>query len=266
MQNETIIYVILCHTDPISLAKLLEKLNHSNSVFVIQLDSRTDLLEFQKITHLFHSCYYNEKRFPSSWGSFDIIRATLSAFQFVFEHFDENSRIVLLSGTDYPIKSNEFILRYFSQHENTIFIDYFPIPNDKWYEGGINRFPLFDELKNDIDFFGGSQWFSLPFKVLAIIFDFIDANPDFFEYFHHVKIPDESFFQTLFLNCGDLFIQKNLVNHSLHYIEWDELGFKPNTLTLDSYQKIIDSPRLYARKFHYLQSNTLILALNSLTS
>src|SRR5690606_39452496 len=97
--------------------------------------------------------------------------------------------------------SADLIFKYLSANTDTVFLEHFAIPRDIWHAGGINRFPVYAKVSKQINLYGGSQSFSIPSKALTILFRSLKENPNFLEYFRYVKIPDESFFQTLFLNC-----------------------------------------------------------------
>src|SRR5205823_4219631 len=47
--------------------------------------------------------------------------------------------VILLTGQDYPIKSNRQIDEFFLQQEGWSFMEYFRLPWDKWDYGGLNR-------------------------------------------------------------------------------------------------------------------------------
>ncbi|RZF60228.1 beta-1,6-N-acetylglucosaminyltransferase [Sphingobacterium corticibacterium] len=252
------IYVILAHNSPEMLSLLINKLQKKRNHFVIHIDQNQDITPFVEAAGGIQNCHFTQKRYASYWGSFALIEATLHAFDFIRKELRKRQRVVLLSGADLPIKSNRYIDRYLNSHPDTIFIAYEPIPRKIWYKGGITRFPLYDTISTSIKFYGGSQWFSIPYQALSIIFRFLKSNPDFVEYFRYVKIPDESFFQTLFLNCEHPYIDNNLRNHNLHFIKWDKPYKHPRILTAKDLCQIKKSKSLFARKFNITQSTEII--------
>ncbi|MEN5085944.1 beta-1,6-N-acetylglucosaminyltransferase [Sphingobacterium faecium] len=255
------IYIILAHDSSKMLSLLIEKLRDKNNYFVIHIDQQQDIQPFVKAVAGNENCYFTPKRYASKWGSFALVEATLHAFDFITKKIKKNQRIVLLSGADLPIKSNVYINQYFEHHDDTIFIDYHPIPRQTWAFGGVHRFPLYEEVSQYIKFYGGSQWFSIPSKAINIIFKFLKDSPDFLDYFQYVQIPDESFFQTLFLNCEHPYILKNLKNQHLHYIKWEEPYIHPSVLTAMDMSELNNSKSLYARKFTIEQSSDILSLL-----
>jgi len=252
------IYVILAHNSPAMLSLLIENLQDKRNYFVIHIDQNQDIVPYVEAVSKLSNCYFTPKRYRSCWGSFALIEATLHAFDFIRKQLRKRHRIILLSGADLPIKSNKYIDRYLHSHPDTIFITYEPIPRKIWYMGGTDRFPLFDTLSKSVNFYGGSQWFSIPYKALSIIFKFLKKNPAIMQYFRHVLIPDESFFQTLFLNCGNPYIENNLRNQNLHLIKWDKPYMHPRTLTEKNLYQIKKSKSLFSRKFNSIQAAKII--------
>lgn len=256
------IYVILAHNSPQMLNILITKLMDNNNHFVIHIDRKHDIEPFLKAVSGKQNCYFTPKRYDSLWGSFELVEATLHAFEYIRKEIRNNQRIVLISGETLPIKNNKYINLHLSSHPDTIFIDYEAIPRKMWYAGGVHRFPSYEIISESIKFYGGSQWFSIPRKALSIIFKFLKENPGFLYYFKHVIIPDESFFQTLFMNCGDPYVDKNLKNQNLHYIKWDKPYVSPRILTHKDIDQINKSRCLFARKFNIIKSSKILSLLN----
>lgn len=245
-------YVILAHNNPKHLLRLVSSLCADNIRFVIHIDSRASLSSFaEHFTALdLKSISFIKKRCPSYWGSFGIVQATLNCLKFVYDKLPLTERVILMSGQDYPIKNNQYIHEYLKANPMAIYLDFNRVPYDIWYQGGTGRFPYFEKINEVMEIFAGSQWFSLPNYALKIIFDFIKLNPNFMKYFRAVDIPDESFFQTLFLNCGEKIVEDNLINRNLHLIKWDYPYLHPRSFNEHHFRLIKRSRFLFARKFN----------------
>jgi hypothetical protein len=255
-----IVYLILAHKNPFQLARLVAILTHPNAHFVIHVDGRVEKKIF---TEFSKNCqetniHFLQNRYLSTWGSFELIQATLEGLTYIRKEFATSDRVVFLSGQDYPIKSLDFIIKYFESNPNTIYIEHFKIPFSNWHNGGISRFPFYDRISMQLDIYGGSQWMSFPVYAILVIMDFLETNPEYEEYFRYVFVPDESFFQTLFLNCGNTHITQNLKNDSLHFVNWKQSHMHPAILTEDDFQTILFNKALFARKFDTEQSSKLL--------
>lgn len=255
-----ITYIILAHKNPRQLLRLVNTLSCENTSFVIHIDLSSEIKNFIEIfaEKDLLRVHFITDRLMSNWGSFAIIDATLNCFRYVYTTLTITTRIVLLSGQDYPIKNNKYIRSYLEFNNNTIFLNHNRIPYDKWICGGKLRFPCYEIITEQIELYCGSQWFSLPFQVLEIIFEFLEFNPDFITYYKAVSIPDESFFQTLLLNSDDRFVEENLVNRNLHLIKWDYPYMHPRNLEENAMKLIKRSRYLFARKFNEEQSSIIL--------
>jgi hypothetical protein len=244
-------YIILAHNEPRHLARLVSSLYADSVRFVIHIDVRVDQSNFTRhFTALdMKNITFIKKRCSSYWGSFAIVQATLNCLKFVYEKLPLTDRIILMSGNDYPIKSNQYIYSYLKANPKAIYLDFSKMPYWKWHDGGTARFPYYEEINEVMKIYAGSQWFSLPNYALKILFDFLKLNPDFIAYYRTVTIPDESFFQTLFLNCDEKIVEDNLVNRNLHLIKWDYPYLHPRDLDAQHFKLIKRTRFLFARKF-----------------
>lgn len=244
-----IVYLILAHNLPEQLRKLISALEDERALFVVHIDSRSSLDDFQSLFVGRSEIYFIEKRSPTEWGSYAIIEAILDGIDYIVHNLPDSERVVLLSGRDYPIKSSSHIISFFSSNPEAIYIEYFGPANSRWPEDGISRFPNFEIVSNSIDIFGGSLWWSFPTTVATFILGFLEYNPDFLDYFKTVTIPYESFFQTLLHNCGEDFIIDNLVNNNLSFVKWDVPYLYTRILGKKDLVDLQKSKCLFARKF-----------------
>jgi hypothetical protein len=255
------IYVILAHHAPQMLGVLIKSLYAPQNHFIVHIDAQQDIRPFVEAVTDVENCHFLKDRYESKWGSFGLVDATLEALRYIRETLRKRQRIILLSGSDFPVKNKQYITDFLASNKDAIYIEHDPIPNKTWSNGGIPRFPLYHEVSKDIRFYGGSQWFSIPHKVVTIIFNFLKLNPDFLAYFRHVYIADESFFQTLLLNCEHPYVKMNIQNRNLHFIKWDYPFIHPRVLMIDDLEPILQSNSLFARKFDKNSSASLIEAI-----
>ena len=96
---------------------------------------------------------------------------------------------------------------------------------------------------NDIYF--GSQWWILSYNTLKWVNEFIKSNPKYIKFYKNTNIPDEFFFQTIIANNKLL----NISNGNMHFMIWEKGAWHPNTLTIKDKDSIINSKKLFARKF-----------------
>lgn len=116
------IYLIQAHQYPEQLSRLINKLDDSNTFFYIHIDLKTNIKEFEFIKK--ENIYFLEDRFDCIWGDFSQVLVTISMFKLVVDHnYDDNARIILLSGQDYVIKSKDYINNFLEENVDVNFIN-----------------------------------------------------------------------------------------------------------------------------------------------
>ena len=253
------IYLILVHKCPPQLARLINSLDNLDAHFVVHVDQKVEEdVFFQFIKLAKNNIHFLHERSASSWGSYQLVQATLDGLKYINDHYHSSDRVVLLSGQDYPIKPLNFIDQYYKSNPNAIYIEHSKVPFENWKNGGIGRFPVFERISKELNIYGGSQWISFPVHAISVILNFLAINPEYEEYYTYVSIPDESFFQTIFLNCEEAIILKNLQNHNLHLINWTRGSPHPSILKKEDLTSIFKSSALFARKFDWETSLNLV--------
>ena len=122
-------YLILSHKNPQQICRLINRLDDGSSQFFVHVDLKSDLKEFEILNSLKNTHIIPERE-NCIWGDFSIVKATLHLLDNSIKSGNEGFTI-LLSGQDYPIKSNQFINQFLSEHSDFNFIEVVPI-EEKW--------------------------------------------------------------------------------------------------------------------------------------
>jgi hypothetical protein len=94
--------------------------------------------------------------------------------------------------------------------------------------------------------YGGSYFKTISRQCIQYIHDFCSTNPDFVNYYKKVRLPDESFMQTILVNSG-LF---NFYPRNMRYIDWENSRHgHPRILTSEDFPNLIKDKYYFARKF-----------------
>ena len=288
-----IAYIVLAHNNPKHLQRLVNRLSFDNSFFFIHIDKKKDLNSFSLILEESKNVAFIKKREDGQWGDIGIVKATINALCEINDHVINFDRIVLLSGQDYPIKSNQEIVEFFSKNKEINFIEHTPFPVEKLTFGGLHRinhnsynllgkrhtFVPFKHNKglnlkgvalNTLLLFGhifskrrkvpyhlspqyGSQWWSITGEVNKAILKFINDKPEYLSYHEKSLLPDEMFFQTIILSIVK---KENIMNNNVHLIIWEGESSHPKVFKTEDLDTIKESKDLFARKF---KENSLIL-------
>ncbi len=279
-------YIILAHKNPDQLYRLIEKLDDQSSSFFIHIDKKVPLASFKNLTGLGNKIALVD-RVNTSWAGWSLVQATINGLRAVEEanrHFD---RIILMSGQDYPIKSNYFINKYFTNTPYRIFMEHYPLPNyTKWKKSGgmyrinkyffgmngyqrlaskavnflANIFPFMRrKVPPDTTIYAGSQWWTIDMNALQYILEFIRKNPAHLSFYKFSFAPDEIFFQTILLNSANEKITGSILNNHKRFMNWNNPSIShPEILLKNDFTAVIKSDALFARKFDVSEDSEIL--------
>jgi hypothetical protein len=270
-------YIILAHKNMEQLNRLLARLDDGCSYFFIHIDAKLPDRELSALVFNQEKAQLVDRIF-TKWADFSIVEATLKALEAVRASNKEFGSISILSGQDYPIKSNEYISDFLAHSDKRIFMEHFELPNhEKWsprggmyridkYFFGLKEYELFTSrtfnflgsifpgLKRShpehLKHYAGSQWWTIDMYALNYILNFVKANPAYTAFHKATFAPDEIFFHTILLNAKDTRIRSGIAGNNKRFIRWKTTSMShPEFLTRDDLEDMRHSDALFARKF-----------------
>lgn len=131
-------YLILAHDSPEHVNRIISSLKSEESKFFIHVDAKS------KVNFAFLAknpfVYLIRERCKVEWGGFSIVQAIVNSLRVIINETDSD-HVILLSGTDYPIKNSSYIKAFFNKNHDFDFIEGKPFPSPKctWLEGGRRR-------------------------------------------------------------------------------------------------------------------------------
>lgn len=190
------------------------------------------------------------------------------------------------SENDLPIKSPNYIKEFFIKNEGKQFLDIFSLPADRWEDGGLNRFNLYNFYdkfnaktksgfkiimfllklqkiiginrnitKNAPPLYAGSTWFSLSYPCMEYAIKYAEENTKFMKSLTNTFAAEEIYFQTVLMQSP---FKNDIVNDNLVYIDWEfRNGNSPAHLDISDLDKLKVSEKLFVRKIYPPISNEL---------
>lgn len=135
-----ICYLILAHDAPELLKRSVNRLADTNSYFYIHIDRQADIEPFKEALKSIDNVRFvdNAKRVKAVWGTAEALKGIVACMEAAAqEHADGYT--ILMSGTDYPLRTKTYIREFITQNADTIFVDATPMPTPFWHQGGIDR-------------------------------------------------------------------------------------------------------------------------------
>lgn len=253
-----ICFLILAHTRPEQLKRLIEALSFEHFDIYVHIDKKSNLNDF-----LHPNACFSEDRESISWGGFPMVQATLSLLNLSRDK-GEYQYYCLLSGMDYPIKSNTEIYARLTK-DNSEYLDFFQSDDIKWHnryryyyfrenrfiqkllDYGLKRIMPTKNFPTGYTPYWGSQWWTLSNEAIAYLLDMVNSNPKLISFFKHCHVPDEMFFQTIL--CNSRFLDR--IEKEPRYIDWSTSSSHPKTLIYnEDFELLKSSNALFARKFN----------------
>ncbi len=260
-------YLILVHNQPQQLKRLIEKLTCPAVDFYVHVDRKTNAEEFTQSIQL-PNVFFIKKREKVYWGAYSIVQATVNGFEEIIQSGINYNYISLLSGQDYPMQSNASIEAFFKLNPDKAFMEFYSV-EDVWKEAVprlrkyyltnypfigstriemiINKFLPSRKTPGNLVVVGRSQWFSITLEHVKYIVHFLKTNKRITRYFRFTWGNDEFVFQTILFNSS---FKEQMVNNNLRYIDWSEGAPSPKTFTIADAEQLLQSDKLFARKFN----------------
>lgn len=252
------VYLILAHTNPKQLKRLLNILH--NDIFV-HIDKKAKIEDYYVKEE---NIIYIQNRVNVNWGGYSMVQATLNLINESYKN-KKYDYFTLLSGLDYPIKDENSFNKYLKMHYPCNYIEYSKInDNNDILKNRYLKYKLFDKRTyitrfiqklfnyiyssrkpyKNLVMYKGSQWWCLSREGIEYVLNYINKNKSVINYFKHTDIPDEMIFQSILLSSRNLVIR----NDNLRYIRL--YSYHPDILMSSDYSKLKSmNKKFFARKF-----------------
>jgi len=269
MENKKHAYLVMAHNEPELLCKLLECLDDERNDIYIHLDERFDSITEESIKDIIRlSNLYFIDRKPIYWSGYSqidcelrLLRASIP-LKYRYYHF--------ISGVDLPIKSQDYIHKFFEEHDGEEFLSSTKVKT--WKIASRYKYFHFEKINNKLprkwsrslrylfsllqalllinrmrnfpikDFYWGQAWFSITHEFAEYL---LQEEPMISDKFNNGFFNDEVFLATLLMNSK---FRENLSPMGYaRLIDWDR--GKPYIWTSNEFDEIMASDALFSRKF-----------------
>lgn len=270
-------YLILAHDNSEVLLALLAALDHPRNDIYIHLDRRTKKLNADLLRKACkNSTLFFAQPNKVHWGHYSQVQTVLTLLSEATK--TPHSYYHLLSGSDLPIKPQDYIHKFFETHRGTEFVgfseDSFLYRHKYFYFFNIYRRPangfekvlgiaarmadevlyrvqqgLFvDRLRRlTLEIRKGVDWFSITHELAVFILEKRREIKDLFRFSDH---PNESYVQTLVWNSSfrdRVYAPTDEYKSSLRLFDWSQ--GTPYVYRATDLPELLESEQLFARKF-----------------
>lgn len=268
MENIQIIkvaHIILVHKNPGQIERLIKSLSIPGFHFFIHVDSKIDITPFLYLQQI-KDVSFIMQRATIHWAGYGTIEATLNSLREIFKKGASYDYFHIISGQDYPIQSPLYIANFLKENYGAEFFDRL----DKiWTTKDQERFKKYHLinyqfkgkflLEKFINFImpkrkfpmkgevaGSANWFIITSNCASFLLEQTQKRKKLIRHFKYIWGADELMFINLIIRSG---FNKSLYTESIRYIDWPSGSGSPKTLTMAEFPLIINSGKLFARKF-----------------
>lgn len=263
-------YLIMAHGSFDVLRVLLKALDDVRNDVYIHFDGKLEQLPVLRMVKA--GLYILDQRVKVYWGDVSQIKAEYALFEAAFAN-GEYSYYHLLSGVDFPLKSQDYIHQFFLNNEGKELIGFSQYNAKKEVERKVCRYHLYprnfrnntlykrilrasflrmQELfgmkrNGDVGFRKGANWSSMSSSFIAYL---IPMKNKVFKMYKNSFCADEVYKQTV---CWNSPFRLKVLNSEdeakgiMRAVKWK--GRKVSDWTIDDYEFLAQSDFLFARKF-----------------
>ncbi|WP_051662739.1 beta-1,6-N-acetylglucosaminyltransferase [Flavobacterium sp. KJJ] len=274
------------------LTEIINFFDHNFELF-IHIDKKSNISDVEATNLRKHEIVkLVEQKYKVNWGGFNHLKSILYLSKYALKN-SEAAYFHLISGHDFPIKKVSYFLDFF-KNKDTEYLTYGNVPYigaaDNGYLDRIEYYNFYDllnakdskqnaRIRSIIRFqkrlgfkrkvsekmpklYFGSTWWSLSRDCLNYVIDFTKKNEYVLNRFKHTLCSEEFYFQTIIMNSA---FAKKVNNNNLRYIDWiSRNGNNPAILDETDYDKLMQTDALFARKFEYPKSISLMKKIKPL--
>lgn len=279
MNNKKHAYLIIAHNNYDLLKKLIALIDDERNDIYIHIDKKSLIDNIDELNHLVNkSSIFIYKELKVYWGDISQVNVEL----FLLEKAIKNKYAYyhLLSGSDLPIKTQDYIHSFFNENYGYEFVHFSEEKVSKKYLEYVNKYHFFQKYlkiskyklinklivgieklqlfiqklfhvkrSKNIVFQKGANWFSITDDLANYV---VSKKLWINKIFKYTKSADEFFLQTIVINSNfknRLFSKKldDDYHACMRYIDWKRGG--PYVFRLNDFNDLIESDYLWARKF-----------------
>lgn len=272
-----IAYLVFAYKNPLLIQREIQRLSSANAGFFIHIDGKRDISPFTSLRG--ENVQFTKERIPVYWAEFSGVRAMMLLMREALESPRNYDYMVLLSGSEYPIRSRRYIEDFFEANSGSEFIRIIKVPGPGKplkhfttvrYESDkpVLRFASRALAKiglsqrdhrtylGNLEPWSGRTWWALSRQACKYILDYTEQNQQLVNFFKDIHAPEESYFHTI-LGNSDF---RDRIRGNVIYEDWSEGGLHPQMISerhltfFEAHPKVFDlyegpSELLFARKF-----------------
>lgn len=269
--------------NPAQLEKMISAMDHESFYFFIHVDVKFDIAPFLYLEQLERVSFIKDRRI-CNWGGYSFVKAIFASLAEVLKTDISFDFYNLMSAQDYPIKPIQHIANFYEENKGKSFISYDPDSKKDWWEHAVIRYEAFHftdftfrgryllqkvlnfilpkrKFPLPVKLYGSSisSWWSISEGCATYLINFMRINKELDGFMSYTWAADEFLIATILMNSPH---KDEIVNDNLRYITWSATSANPLILTKNDLPAILNSEKLFARKFDIEVDSEILASLD----
>lgn len=283
-------YLILAHNQFDLLQILISSIDDIRNDIYIHIDEK--IKDIPKLKSKYSNIIFIDERIDVNWGDLSVIKAEYLLMEEAFNSKEFYRYFHLLSGVDLPLRNQDTIHEFFRYYDGKEFIGINNSPNlKKELNRKVNKIHIFSssfrgsgliynlkritralfiKLQELVGYrrYGnrifkkGTQWFSITNNLVSHV---ISRKSEVMKLYRNTFCPDEIFLQTIAWDGHFIERLYNIEDEGRGCMR--EIGWNNGKLisyTINDIDRLINSDKLFARKFNNKDMDIILKVIESL--
>ena len=122
-----IAYLVFAYKNPQLLKRAIKTLSTDQCAFFVHIDQKFDIDQFSCIRG--ENVFFTDKRLIVYWAEFSGVEAILLLIRQALASSERYEHFVLLSGSEYPLRSGRYIQAFLEKNQDCDFISLLKVPS-----------------------------------------------------------------------------------------------------------------------------------------
>jgi len=242
-------YLVFAYKNPQLLKRAIKMLSTEHCAFFVHIDQKSDIDQFSCISG--DNVFFTDKRLIVYWAEFSGIEAILLLIRQALDRSERFESFVLLSGSEYPLRSGRYIQTFLEENRGFEFISLLKMPSPGKPISRINTLRLesdkpvrrlgwrilakmglaerdYRQHLGGLEPYSGITWWTLSRNACEYVLSFAESNPHVKSFFRDTFAPEESFIHTILGNSP----LRDRVRGNLLFEDWTPgADHQPQNLT-----------------------------------
>jgi len=234
-----IAYLLFIYKNPQLIKKTVDFLSCADATFFVHIDAKVPLGQFDSLRG--ENVVFIQKRISVYWAEFSGVEAILHLMREALAFPQRFDYFVLLSGSEFPLRSRQYIHQYLETNRGCEFITMMKMPAPGKPLARLNtlRYPStrpvlrfvfrilakfglaqrdYRKHLGELEPYSGLTWWALSREACQYVLEFTQKHPELARFCTNIHAPEETYIHTILGNSPF----KPRIRRNLVFEDWSQ--------------------------------------------